>query len=527
MRMTLNSGTRSKTGIKKIRRNIDGETVVWIAARYGHTEMVRCLVQDYHMPVDTANALGVTPLIAAADHGHTNTVRCLVQDCGADVNAADDDSETPLLAAARSGHTETVRCLVQDCRADVNAADYESETKYSETPLLAAVRAEHTETVQCLVQECEADVNASLSHAARYGDTETARLLLQECGANVNYVKPGSCESAIMYAAWGGHTETVRMLVDEFGADVAADARGRTPVYVAARNGHIETVRMLVRECGVNVNTATTDGNTPLIVAARQGHTEMVRVLVWEFHAALDVQNNTGKTAVLDALCKGKVETARVLVQECGANAMIADNNGVTPITVAAQYEDGGVLWMLTRTCRVPVSERRRQLACAMGLHTRLGNGSIVSRLNPELLDRILKHLPALASESTHLAATNEGRMNMEKNLPLLRWMEAAEDRPPKYAEANETRRINLERRPCPVCLQVLGGNAKALAPCGHRICSRCWETYRETDTNTCPFRCPEKIKWGGDGREFPDEYKLYSRFCVEVPHSGIYDIKK
>jgi hypothetical protein len=312
------------------------------------------------------------------------------------------------------------------------------------------------------------------------------------------------------------------MLVDEFGADVAADARGRTPVYVAARNGHIETVRMLVRECGVNVNAVTIHGNTPLIVAARQGHTEMVRVLVWEFHAALDVQNNTGKTAVLDALCKGKVETARVLVQECGANAMIADNNGVTPITVAAQYEDGSVLWMLARTCRVPLSERRRQLACAMGLHTRLGNGSIVSRLNPELLDMILKHLPALASESIHLAETNKGRMNMEKNLPLLRWMEAAEDRPPEYAEANDTGRTNLEERPCPMCLQVLRPNAKALVPCGHRLCPRCWEDYRETKTKKCPFRCPGEIQWGGDGKEFPDEYPLYSRFCVEVPHSGV-----
>jgi len=315
--------------------------------------------------------------------------------------------------------------------------------------------------------------------------------------------------------------------VDEFGADVAADARGRTPVWVAARNGHIDTVRMLVRECGVNVNAVTIHGNTPLIAAAKQGHTEMVRVLVWEFHATLDVQNEFGKTAVLAALCKGEVETARVLVQECGANASIADNDCVTPITVAAQHEDGSVLWMLARTCRVPLSERRRQLAFAMGLDTRLGNGSIVSRLNPELLGMILKHLPALASESTHLAATNAGRMNMEENLPLLRWMEAAEDRPPKHAEANDTRRINLEEHPCPVCLQVLGRTAKALVPCGHRLCPGCWEDYRVKKTKKCPYRCPEEILWAGDGREFPDAYRLFSRFCVEVPHSGIYDIKK
>ena len=139
------------------RRNMHGETLVWIAARYGHTEMVRMLVQDFGVLVDTADARGVTPLIAAAWHGPFETCRMLVQ-CGADVNAADAVGVTPLIAAACAawhGHLETCRMLVLECGADVNAADAEGEP-----PLIAAARRGDTETVRMLLLKCLADFNA-------------------------------------------------------------------------------------------------------------------------------------------------------------------------------------------------------------------------------------------------------------------------------------------------------------------------------------------------------------------------------
>ena len=204
-------------------RNMHGETLVWIAARYGHTEMVRMLVQDFGVLVDTADARGVTPLIAAAWHGPFETCRMLVQ-CGADVNAADAVGVTPLIAAAWHGHLQTCRVLVQ-CGALVDAA-----------ALIAAARHGHLETCLMLVQ-CGADVNAA--------DAEG--------------------ETPLIAAAWHGHLETCRMLVLECGADVnAADAEGEPPLIAAARRGDTETVRMLVLECGADVNAADASAVIPL-----------------------------------------------------------------------------------------------------------------------------------------------------------------------------------------------------------------------------------------------------------------------
>jgi len=189
--LLIRTGTRTATALILRTRMISDmgaldKRLYRIAARYGHTEMVRMLVQDFGVLVDTADARGVTPLIAAAWHGPFETCRMLVQ-CGADVNAADAVGVTPLIAAAWHGHLQTCRVLVQ-CGALVDAADDEGET-----PIIAAAWHGHLKTCRMLVLECGADVNAAdaegeppLIAAARRGDTETVRMLVLECGADVN-----------------------------------------------------------------------------------------------------------------------------------------------------------------------------------------------------------------------------------------------------------------------------------------------------------------------------------------------------
>jgi serine/threonine-protein phosphatase 6 regulatory ankyrin repeat subunit B len=241
-------------------RNMHGETLVWIAARYGHTEMVQMLVQDFGVLVDTADARGVTPLIAAAWYGPFETCRMLVE-CGANVNAAEAGGVTPLIAAAWHGPLEACRMLVQ-CGADVNAAD-----AVGVTPLIAAACAAwhgHTDMVRMLAEDFGALVDAAaLIAAARHGDLETCLMLVQ-CGADVN----------------------------------AADAEGLTPLIAAAGHGHLETCLMLV-QCGADVNAADDQGQTPLIAAAKRGDTETVRMLLLKCRADFNADDDKVATIML------------------------------------------------------------------------------------------------------------------------------------------------------------------------------------------------------------------------------------
>jgi len=106
-----------------------GITALEWAARMGHTEVLKALLDNnanvnVRRPTDS-----VARLYIAAQNGHTEVVKLLL-DNNADVNASrTNDGTAPLYVAAFSGYTEVVKLLV-DNNADVNVC-----TVYGATPL--------------------------------------------------------------------------------------------------------------------------------------------------------------------------------------------------------------------------------------------------------------------------------------------------------------------------------------------------------------------------------------------------------
>ncbi len=161
----------------------DGLTPLHVAARHGHTEVAKILLEagaDVHAKVKD----GVTPLHWAAYYGHTKVVKILLK-AGAKHDARNDGGFTPLHQAALLGHTEAAKILLK-AGAEVNA-----KNKYGHTPLhLAALRGQ-AETIKLLLK-AEAEVNTKTKNgftplhlAAEGGHTGAAKILL-EAGAEVN-----------------------------------------------------------------------------------------------------------------------------------------------------------------------------------------------------------------------------------------------------------------------------------------------------------------------------------------------------
>jgi hypothetical protein len=125
---------------------------VYIAAKLGHLETVRVLVQELKADPNNPDYLGRTPLLYAAASGLVDVVRVLVQECGVDPAAANYKGETPVYVAAKAGETETVRALVQELNADPNTANDKGKT-----PLASAAKHGHPQTVWTLVRGCGVD----------------------------------------------------------------------------------------------------------------------------------------------------------------------------------------------------------------------------------------------------------------------------------------------------------------------------------------------------------------------------------
>jgi len=163
---------------------------IHIAAYNDNPGVVILLCQEYGVDVNCSISetleekpkKGITALEWAARMGHTEVVKLLL-DNKADVNASrHTDGATPLHVAAQEGHTEVVKLLL-DNKADVNASMH----TVGSTPLLILIAAYngHTEIVKLLLDN-NADVNASMRTvgstplyiAAHKGHAEVVKLLL-------------------------------------------------------------------------------------------------------------------------------------------------------------------------------------------------------------------------------------------------------------------------------------------------------------------------------------------------------------
>ena len=241
-------------------------------------------------PMDARDDSGRTPLSWAASNGHLEVVKLLVHDASVEVDSRDSEyGQTPLSWAAESGHLKVVELLAQEAGAEVDSKDSE----YGRTPLSWAAANGHLEVVRLLALELGSDVESNdsdwgrtpLSWAAERGRLEVVKLLVLEAGAEVDSKDPEYEQTPLSWAAESGHLEVVKFLSLEAGAEMGSNGsqNGRTPLSWAAANGHLEVVKFLSLEAGAEMDSKDSQyGRTPLSWAAANGHLDVVKFLAPE-----------------------------------------------------------------------------------------------------------------------------------------------------------------------------------------------------------------------------------------------------
>eukprot|EP00435_Cladocopium_sp_Y103_P056411 s1173_g19.t1 len=279
-------------------------TPLHLASTCGHMDVVQFLV-DAGADKEKASNGGFTPLLMAVHEGHLDIVRFLVE-AGAGKEEASDGGLTPLLMAVHEGHLDIVRFLVKA------GADKEKASDVGLTPLLIAVHEDHLDIARFLV-EAGAD---------------------KEKASDVGF-------TPLLTAVTKGHLDVVRFLV-EAGADKEKTIKGGfTPLLMAVQQGHVDIVRFLV-EAGADKEKASDGGFTPLLMAVHEGHLDIVRLLV-EAGADKEKASDGGFTPLLMAVRKGHLDIVRFLVEAGAGNH---DRGIVLLMTAAVQgYRD--IFWFL------------------------------------------------------------------------------------------------------------------------------------------------------------------------------------
>ncbi|CAK7349928.1 unnamed protein product [Dovyalis caffra] len=211
--------------------NVEGETPLHFAARYGHANVVKVLI-------DRGKALPIDP-----ESGLTEAQKMM--------RMTNVEKDTVLHVAARNSRSNVVEILTkEDPEFSYSANDY------GETPLyIAASVGSPMVTEQILINCSSVDYGGPLGRTALHaaaiaGDYETTRKILEK-ERNLTKATDQNGWSPLHYAAYFERNYDVLKLLLEYDASAAyiVDIDKRTALHIAALRGNEEAMKEIVSCC--------------------------------------------------------------------------------------------------------------------------------------------------------------------------------------------------------------------------------------------------------------------------------------
>jgi len=232
-------------GAKVDAKSKSGFHAAQAAAREGHLDILKFLIQEEPQVVDLKGSYGTTPLIEVAFHGHLNIVKFLLSHQEVDIDSQDNYGGSSLMAASLYNHTEVVEFLVQE------GANIELKNK----------RGSH-----------------AAYFAAQKGNVKVLKFLVQNAPDVVD-MKGSNGRTPLGIAAEKGHLNVVKYLLAQPNVDIdSQDNFGFTPLYLATMNNHEKIVQILLQK-GADKSIKNDRGGTALGLAEHNKFVNIIEIL--------------------------------------------------------------------------------------------------------------------------------------------------------------------------------------------------------------------------------------------------------
>lgn len=215
-----------------------GRTPLWLAARGGHSEVVRILLEHEGTVHNIRDKDDCSPMDSAVKYGRAQVLRVLLSNDAVMAEAAEDKKRL-LFLAARNNQVETLKVLLDQLDAKVNTQDDQGHSLLAFSASVVNIG-----TVEFLLQYPNIDVNlrdtvgrCALAHAVRPGN----------CGAEPEIPLSSRVEAqAIVVNAIASHPD-----IDTN----SKDDEGHTPLSLAKDSGHWALVEPILSHIKTKVGT--------------------------------------------------------------------------------------------------------------------------------------------------------------------------------------------------------------------------------------------------------------------------------
>ncbi|KAM0412853.1 hypothetical protein ACHAPD_007901 [Fusarium lateritium] len=234
-------------------------SAVCLAARNGHEDLVRQLMNRRDISSLLVDKDGRTALSHAAEAGQERIVRSILSSARIHPDTRDSNGLTALWYAVHNGHRTCAKLLIQKGRVSGNVGGSDNR-------------------------------QSVLWHAISAGDVEIVELLVHRQALIDAKGEPLVC------LAVANKNIPIATLLLENGADPdERDGKRNTPLHLACVNGQLDMVALLMRQ-GANADRLNTAGKTEMAFATLSGNVPLVKLLL-ENGANPKAKCANGKTA--------------------------------------------------------------------------------------------------------------------------------------------------------------------------------------------------------------------------------------
>ena len=191
------------------------------------------------MEINDELILRRTPLWLAAFFGHEDIVEWFLNATDVEVNKGDVDGVTPLAIASWAGHVEIVQLLLERSEVDVNKAMDDAASLVPGSEAIIRVPLEIVLEIwkSCWSHACRFNCPGCtpLYGASEMGRTDVVRELLSRSDIEVNKAISDQGTTPLSIASENGRVEVIRLLLDHADIDVNqaqfANVSGATPLW--------------------------------------------------------------------------------------------------------------------------------------------------------------------------------------------------------------------------------------------------------------------------------------------------------
>jgi len=299
------------------------------------------LIGPRRWDVNQRDSVGLTPLMWAARHGHEETVKLLLQQKHTQPDLPDaEHGRTALSWAAGSGHEGVVRLFLGLSFVNIRRIGRRWGKTQQVMSLLFGRKYVNPD-------RRGNDGRTPLSWAARNGHDGVVKLLSEREDVNLNW-PDNSGRTPLSLASRNGHNGAVKLLLgrEDINPD-SPDNHGQTPLSLTAKNRYDGITDLLLARGDVSPDRSDNYGRTPLSWVVRNGNDRVVKLLLERDDVSPDRPDNYGRTPLSWAVRNRHDGIAKLLLEREDVSSNTPDNYGQTPLSLAVKNRHDGIMELL------------------------------------------------------------------------------------------------------------------------------------------------------------------------------------